>query len=1228
MGVSGSLITILIVFVLLLIFRRLDKKNIQLNKVKRYIDRIISRLEVYEKERSDSIALQEANLNELINRANTLNKSLNTRLEIMNEKQNEISASEETIHSIGSEVEELLSMIDAIREKSKDVNYVDGEIQKTKNELSNMKKDFNDLQVYFKNTKENLISEMQNKTKEATENFSVKIDRLKNQILLTEKNLSEKLNNENFVLMNLIKKIKDTFSFSEKNLNKKFDKLRQSISDNIDAMNNHIKTQEEELLKMATVNIHKLGELVKNIETTHMNNKNSIVVEYRDQIKGLHNLLDREKEKFDNRFTEIKNKTLDELKIFHNSLSQIDSEHKGIKLQNMEEMQKLFQILSDKVSESKLDFQKVEQKAKIDFDAKLDALHKTLEEKEALLLKKTENQVANLSDKVATITQQYSKEKEAIQNIINEKIAQLNNKSSDILKKVEISEKNIDSNIRSVIKSTESRLQSLENQNVKLLKDDLNMNKKRFTEELDSKLSIMNDGLEKHIHLLNTMVENAKKNLLENKEKNLLDLDKKLTKIRNDVNHTSEQFTVLEEQLLKNTKDRIGGVNKEYENRFSELDEQYKEFEKTLMMNISKDIANFQDNLNVVLEKYQKSENQLLSGTKIKILNFEQTLSKLNDQMQSIEDEHKNKIKISFTTLSDSLKTKAFDLEKKLVGKSKEVIEKHKLDSKKLAESIKKLESALKSKESTIVKNFNNSLKSFQSELEKVKLKAAKTSNVLVDDNRKKIEGLSKLLESKLQNNDKMLSQSLSSMKEKAKNQINVVKNDLAYLKQTSTQNIDMAIEKSKEHFATLESSYKHLTKESQGLEKNFESTLKDYVKRFNNSMAKTTEEFSKRLHVTEKSTSQASKEFLLKLQSEYEIAKKELMDKSDVLIKKEFSKVEDLAGRVEEINKTIEHFLSKTKVLNDADKIKNQLQTQLRNFTSELDAVKNERKSLSKLEHKISSLKKYGESVENQISKIRREKTEVEAVAKDVNTLNGTIEDLKLKMNLFKKEKSKITVLDGQFKSLDSLTKRVNKNLEVFSDKEAEVKSLANAITSLTGTYEKLDKKAVENDSKLENFDMRSSRVKKHLEKLEEKAMSLSDVEAKFKNLERKLGEIDPIVTFVDDKISQLKKWKDWATPTEENLKEYLASADGKIEMLKSTLERINTTVSRSAAKVKKVQTTVERESPIDTGVSRELEKNIMDLYLNAGWDMQALADTYKLSLAQIRNIIKKHNS
>ena len=44
---SASIITILIVLFILFVFRRLDKTNIKIIKVKAYVERIVGRLEEY-----------------------------------------------------------------------------------------------------------------------------------------------------------------------------------------------------------------------------------------------------------------------------------------------------------------------------------------------------------------------------------------------------------------------------------------------------------------------------------------------------------------------------------------------------------------------------------------------------------------------------------------------------------------------------------------------------------------------------------------------------------------------------------------------------------------------------------------------------------------------------------------------------------------------------------------------------------------------------------------------------------------------------------------------------------------------------------------------------------------------------------------------------------------------------------------------------------------------------
>lgn len=1220
------LITILIVLFLQIIFRRLDKNNLRLNKVRQYVERNLQRLAREERERTDRIRTHETELNEMINRAETLNKTLNAKLDMLLEKQEKIRKAEDSIleteilvGKLLSEVGKAQSQMDEIQQNSKRLKETDQNLKKLSKRADEV---FND----FRSTEKNILQELSGRQKESAENFSRKVDALKAQILLTENKLTEKLNNENLTLMTIIKRIKDTFSFAEKNIYDQLEKLKSQVKTAYAGLDQALSEKETQALQDSMEKIQRLNDVVKSIETTHINNKNLLIENFKNNLKGLDKNLEEKTSKFEHYLFGLKKDSDARLVKLQGFIREIEMDYQTRDKKSKEEIGnsvKQAQIAMARTRSGLEEYQKESMKS---ITQKISDLLTRVEKKEGELVEHSRTKLVEFTKKIESSVGRYDTEKQNIQKIINSKIGELNSKSSHYLKIVDQAEKKSESAIQSIIRTTAERLKSIEKQSTELNLSNGKEIHDRLAREMDIRLDSAGATLEKNINLLQDTAKGIESRMGHER-------DKILEQITGHVNRMKDQtkgFQKHIEDLENKTRMNDEALKKEQSAQKIGLQKNFKEFEAHISEDINRDIAEFKNELNLVLDRYKNSESELLNETRLKIVALESMLSEAEDKMKNAEKNQEQKLLNNYEKFGAALSEKARAIENKLLEKEKGIIQKGHTGLNKVNEQIRKLEKVLKEKETKALRSFKKSMDGFQGTFKKMKEKMDHSTFALVDTHKKQSEQIRKETGLRLKHADTQLTKALADFSGQAREKTESFNHELFKLQTGAQAQIETLIRDVETRLADMNREYTELKDNAGRLEKNFYDKIRSHVEIFNNSVSDKIKNFTTQLKITEKSNSELTREFIQRLNREFDKAKKEVLGRSSELLSHEVEKIDDLNARVDEIRKVIDYFLTKTKLFENADKLKNQLSEQIKKYEQNIKRLKTESKDITKIEAKADKLKRYNDSLNTQITRIMNEKKKIGSMEKNLSGLFKDFEEMENKLQFFKKEKDQIGELNDRFKKLDTLTRKVNNNLDVFRGRESDISQHLTSLDKITSGFSRLEKNVDMSAAKVDKIDDKTLKLNHNLSELEKKSLALGAAEARLNQLTERVEDIEPLLKFVDEKTKQVQKQKDFLLTAEQNIKSYVAQADEKVSDMEELVSQVNMVLNGfKGSSRKKGNAPASSEAPqesLPVSTSGMNQAAIVTKLYNQGWNIKQIEKVTKLPEDQIKNIIRRN--
>jgi DNA repair exonuclease SbcCD ATPase subunit len=1208
-------ITILVVLFILFVFRRLDRNNLRLNKVKIFIDRQLERLEENDRRKREEIQVQESALNDLINRAETVNRSIDAKMESFAEKEEKIRRAEGLIAETEKHVDALLSRM---AKADKDLAWLKEEAQhvaSTGEQIKALRQGMEKLTKDVRERELKLTAEVQERHKSVNDAFLAKIDSLKNQVILTESKLAEKLNLENSNMTGVIKRIKDTFSFSEKNMQDQLRKLKEQVPAFLKQITEEFREQKDTLFQDSLDKIHRFNEVVKGIEATHLDNKHLLIDGFKANIADLEGQIDAAKSRFNEEISAVQRSTLERIASFQTVIDRQEEDYQRTREKHLGEVQSSLHEINAAVAKAKGEFEAIRKDSKTRFDQNFGQLQRKFEDKIDSYTVQSKELFAKLNE-----------EKKKITAGINDKITELNQKSAETLKLVNSAEKNIQGAINGLIKGTQDSLARVEKEARSRHVQNADDVYARLSQDVDKKLALFSETMERNLAQINLAAETVEKKFLEEQQSNLEEMRSQYGKLQSDMSGFNLKFTDQEASLLQALRSKVENLDKEYAVKLKILEKQYTDFEAKVSKNITKDISEFQTKLSSAMTRYDKSAEELLRETKAKVISVEAMLKQLETKIAGTEKDYAGRLDDKLKTMDGSIEQRMSVFQELINEREKKVVEKLKTDVDRANENIRRLEGLLRENEERVRKSSKEMLSSFSEFLERHKSQADRSAEEFRKANEQRIDETAAHFAARLKATDVQLDRIIDDQKKKIQDRAFKLREEFAKIKETARADVQAFITEFSDKLGDLSKTYSALEQKSKNIEKTFLETIQGQVEGFSREIMERINAFRGELKLTEKNSSLKMSEFIQKLDQDYQAAKAKVFEQTDGVIKAQYGRVEEIDGRIAKLQKEMDYFLKQTKIFENADKLKDQIKKDIDTFNSGIAKIRDERQYLDKVDRRLESIRKNEDAIEKTLESLQNDRRNVEKIDAQVKAVKAEIDEMDSRLNQFGKDKEQIADIQQKFRSLDRLVEKVNGSLSQFAGREADLKRYSGVIEAIDKNYTTLERRSDSQTSSLQEISDRSEELKDRIDKLERQSMELSAKEEDHSRTVKSLGEIGAMINFVDTKAQQVTTLRNWATKAEEELKHHIQAGDEKVKELRHLLdEATRMTVSASAPRPSRPAER-EQERPAPVREEADAETRIVGLKQN-GWSAQQISKQLNVPLRDVLEILRRHS-
>ncbi len=589
----GNLVTLLIVLLILLIFRQVDKNNRSLEKVKKYSDRVIKNLSGYVDEKTTEIKDLSIELQVNLKTAREILKKVQSVKEELKERTGEVATIGKKLAEYDNALKELVQMTDRVDEnmrrlhgESQFVDAVFGKIKSINSQLSKIEKDIPALETRI--TTANKI-ELEKVRKGVLEGTELKVREMAGLVDEAEKRVKdfsvylthleerrEALEKETY------DKIKGIFESFEVKARGERSRLMQEFVASVKKILSEVEEKGKAFTK-------KLENFVNNSEQRY----SGLLERFREELGSIDKNYELQIEKKRNEYLEVikKGENLDD-EIFSSIKERIERNEEEAKARLDSMRKKLEETLTfidgrlgeyeeevryriSKLEESNVDIEELEKnlraamdKVSVKVEGDFDTFVKYLEQRRVEEKSRAEEELRGIKENIESIDRELAELKAKAYQDVSEKLDVFEDEFFNDLK---TKTKNMEEKIRSWQGDVESKMVEIETEYT-TSRENL---EKKYEKELKEKLISLKASIDSDISRIENNIGEFEKQLKERitGSENLLeslgdDLKGKLEQTRAEV---LQIFDSAVSSLKETLSGNIGRVERETDLRLNEL---------------------------------------------------------------------------------------------------------------------------------------------------------------------------------------------------------------------------------------------------------------------------------------------------------------------------------------------------------------------------------------------------------------------------------------------------------------------------------------------------------------------------------------------------------------------------------------------------------------------------------------------------------------------------------
>jgi chromosome segregation ATPase len=314
------------------------------------------------------------------------------------------------------------------------------------------------------------------------------------------------------------------------------------------------------------------------------------------------------------------------------------------------------------------------------------------------------------------------------------------------------------------------------------------------------------------------------------------------------------------------------------------------------------------------------------------------------------------------------------------------------------------------------------------------------------------------------------------------------------------------------------------------------------------------------------------------------------------------FARTDDQAklldSAIREADRHIKEFVGQTKLFDQADALKLDLERHIEDLRGDLDRIDQRRSEAAELEAQFVKIKRLEDEVNAKMTRFLSEKRRIELMETDFNRLLQTSQAVEEKL-------TQVTASDD---TLQAIQVQIRKLEDALTDAEDKYQRVERKNQTLENTNEGIDRnfKALrDSEEGLKRFNEDLHRLQADQQDLRASVERVSAEHEKVREMAEKLSFLDEELAGIEERIEEMRKAREWLARTETRLTELDKEMQGQFKLMDS-IRKDDTGRGESKG-----------APPIGT------QERVRSLALK-GWSAKEIASAYKLSIGEVELILE----
>ncbi|TVR90751.1 MAG: hypothetical protein EA428_07530 [Spirochaetaceae bacterium] len=373
-------------------------------------------------------------------------------------------------------------------------------------------------------------------------------------------------------------------------------------------------------------------------------------------------------------------------------------------------------------------------------------------------------------------------------------------------------------------------------------------------------------------------------------------------------------------------------------------------------------------------------------------------------------------------------------------------------------------------------------------------------------------------------------------------------------------------------------------------LEKRTEAVLEDFQRQYRQMMSDL-EEQSRELQGETDSRTRELRGFLQDTREQF-----------DSLQQKLFGRIEDEARILEvtlnEIDKRQKSFIEQTRVFERADSLKIGLQEDIEALKGDLARVEAERAEIREIEAQFSRIRKLATEAGEKMGKFTAEKRRIDALETDFQKVLSMAATVDTKLEQVGADSDLLQEVQTKLRAVDDLQKQVADQFVRLEKKQAVIESTADGVDKNFEYLDSLEKRLSQLQSEL-------GALPKQVDSLKVTIRELSQNKKSADEAAKQISGLSKLMTDVEQRAESLQAAREWLARTETRLEQVAKEAEDQIKLL--------------ATLVKK-----EGKAGAQRGAPPEDSREAVVKLAKQGWKVEEIARATQVSRGEVELILE----